>query len=153
MRFIVRAQIPTEAGNKMVKNPKFLQELENYIQKVKAEAAYFFEAGGDRTFAFIINIESADMIPSIAEPLFQDVGAKVEFHPVMVFEDLKKAIEHLNQNCVISINTKDICNTIFYDKKKDIITTETVYTTYSDLEPNQKSPFEIMLLADEGKKI
>jgi hypothetical protein len=96
MRFLVRAQIPTEAGNKIVKNPTFLQELENYIHKVNAEASYFFEAGGDRTFAFIINIESAEMIPSIAEPLFQDIGAKVEFHPVMVFEDLKKAIEHMN---------------------------------------------------------
>ena len=96
MRFLVRAQIPTEIGNKMVKNPEFLQELENYINKVKAEASYFFEAGGDRTFVFIVNIESAEMIPSIAEPLFQDIGAKVEFHPVMVFEDLKKAIEHLS---------------------------------------------------------
>jgi SpoU rRNA methylase family enzyme len=96
MRFLVRAQIPTEIGNKIVKNPKFLQELENYINKVKAEASYFFEAGGDRTFVFIVNIESAEMIPSIAEPLFQDIGAKVEFHPVMVFEDLKKAIENLS---------------------------------------------------------
>lgn len=95
MRFLVKAQIPTEAGNKVIKNPKFLQELENYIHKVKAEAACFFETSGDRTFAFILNIESADMIPSIAEPLFQDLAAKVEFHPVMVFEDLKKAIEHL----------------------------------------------------------
>ena len=96
MRFLVRAQIPTEIGNKMVKNPKFLQELENYIHKVKAEASYFFESGRDRTFVFIVNIENAEMIPSIAEPLFQDIGAKVEFHPVMVFEDLKKAIEHLS---------------------------------------------------------
>ena len=48
--------------------------------------AYFFEAGGDRTFAFIVNLESADMIPDTAEPLFQDLGAKVEFHPVMLFE-------------------------------------------------------------------
>lgn len=68
MRFIVRAQIPTEAGNRMAKNPKFLQALENDIQKVKTDAVYFFEAGGDGTFAFIINIETADMIPSIAEP-------------------------------------------------------------------------------------
>ena len=52
MRFLVRAQIPTEIGNMMVKNPKFLQELENYIHKVKAEASYFFESGGDRTFVF-----------------------------------------------------------------------------------------------------
>jgi hypothetical protein len=92
MRFLVRAQIATEAGNKMVKNPKFLQNLEDYMKKVNAEAAYFFEAGGDRTFAFIVNMDSADMMPSLAEPLFQDLGAKVEFHPVMVLEDLKKAL-------------------------------------------------------------
>jgi hypothetical protein len=35
------------------------------------------------------------MIPDIAEPLFQDIGAKVEFHPVMLFEDLKKAVGRL----------------------------------------------------------
>jgi len=95
MRFLVRAQISTDAGNRIVKNPKFIQNLEDYIEKVNAEASYFFEAGGDRTFVFIMNLESADMIPSVAEPLFQEFGAKVEFHPVMVFEDLKKALEQV----------------------------------------------------------
>lgn len=95
MRFLVRAQISTDAGNRMIKNPKFMQNLEDYIKKVNAEASYFFEAGGDRTFAFIVNLESSDMIPSVAEPLFQDFGAKVEFHPVMVLEDLKKALAHM----------------------------------------------------------
>jgi hypothetical protein len=95
VRFLVRAQVPTDAGNKLVKNPKFLQNLEDYMKKVNAEAAYFFEAGGERTFAFIINMDTADMIPSIAEPLFQDLGAKVEFHPVMLIGDLKKALERL----------------------------------------------------------
>ena len=95
MRFLVRAQISTDAGNRIVKNPKFIQNLEHYIKKVNAEASYFFEAGGDRTFVFIVNLESSDMIPSVAEPLFQDFGAKVEFHPVMVFEDLKKALEQV----------------------------------------------------------
>ena len=95
MRFLVRAQISTDAGNRIVMNPKFIQNLEDYIKKVNAEASYFFEAGGDRTFAFIVNLESADMIPSVAEPLFQEFGAKVEFHPVMVFEDLKKALEQV----------------------------------------------------------
>jgi hypothetical protein len=28
----------------------------------------------------------------IAEPMFQEYDAKIEFHPVMVFNDLKKAI-------------------------------------------------------------
>jgi hypothetical protein len=95
MRFIVRAKIPTEAGNKMVKDPKFIQNLEEYMNKVKPEASYFFEADGNRIMAFVVNIDSVDTIPSIAEPLFQELGANVEFHPVMSFDDLKKAVQHL----------------------------------------------------------
>jgi hypothetical protein len=96
MRFIVRAKIPTEAGNKMVKNPKFIQNLEEYINKVKSEANYFFEADGNRVLVFVVNMDSVDMIPSIAEPLFQEMGANVEFHPVMSLDDLKKAIQRMN---------------------------------------------------------
>jgi hypothetical protein len=95
MRFIVRAKIPTEAGNKMVKDPKFIQNLEEYMNKVKPEASYFFEADGNRVCAFVLNFDTVDMIPVIAEPLFQEMGANVEFHPVMSFNDLKKAVQNL----------------------------------------------------------
>ena len=44
MRFLILAKIPTEDGNKMVQDPNFLRKLEIYINKVKAEATYFFEA-------------------------------------------------------------------------------------------------------------
>ncbi len=92
VRFIIRAQIPTEAGNRMMQNPNGMQQIEAYIQSVKAEAAYFFEAGGDRTMVFVVNMDRADQMAVFAEPLFM-MGAKVEFHPVMLLEDLKKAGE------------------------------------------------------------
>jgi hypothetical protein len=92
MRFLIRAKIPTEDGNKMVQDPNFLEKLEKYINKVKAEAAYFFEADGDRVAAFIVDIQSADQIPVLTEPLFSGMGANVELHPVMSIEDLKKGI-------------------------------------------------------------
>ena len=41
---------------------------------------------------FIVDIQSADQIPVLAEPLFSGMGAHVEFHPVMSLDDLKKAI-------------------------------------------------------------
>jgi hypothetical protein len=94
MRFVIRAQIPTEAGNKMMQNPNGIADIEKYMQKVKAETAYFFEAGGERTMVFIINMDGADQMAVIAEPLFM-MGAKVEFHPVMLIEDLKKAASHM----------------------------------------------------------
>ena len=76
----------------MIKDRKGIQKLEAYYKKIKGEAAYFYEQDGLRTFEFIVNLPSTDRIPSIAEPMFQEYDAKVEFHPVMLFEDLKRAI-------------------------------------------------------------
>jgi len=92
MRFLILAKIPTEDGNKMVQDPKFLEKIEKYINKVKAEATYFFEADGNRVASFIVDIENADQIPVLSEPLFSGMGAHVELHPVMSLDDLKKGI-------------------------------------------------------------
>jgi hypothetical protein len=101
MRFLIRAKIPTEAGNLMVRDPNLLTKLETYINKVKAEATYFFEADGNRVAAFIVDIQGADQIPVLAEPLFSGMGAHVELHPVMSLDDLKKGIPQ----AVVEINS------------------------------------------------
>src|SRR5215467_5179661 len=95
MKFVVRAKIPVETGNRMVKDPRFLPNLEKYISQNKVESAYFYESEGMRTFAFVIEMKSADMLPSIAEPLFQQYHAKVECHPAMTLADLKRAIKKI----------------------------------------------------------
>jgi hypothetical protein len=92
MGFLIPAIMPTEAGNKAVQDPNFLKNLEDYMNKTKPEATYFFEAGGDRVAAFVVDMQSADQIPALAEPLFIGLGAKVEFHPAMNFDELKKGI-------------------------------------------------------------
>ena len=92
MRFLIHAKIPTEDGNKMLQDPNFLGKLEKYINKVKAEATYFFEADGNRVAAFIVDIQNADQIPVLIEPLFSGMGAHVELHPVMSLDDLKKGM-------------------------------------------------------------
>lgn len=92
MRFLISAKIPTEAGNLMVQDPNLLSKLETYIDKVNAEATYFFEADGNRVATFIVDIQSAYQIPVLVEPLFSGMGAHVELHPVMSLDDLKKGI-------------------------------------------------------------
>ena len=93
MRFLVRAKIPTESGNKAIQDPTiFLKNIEEYINKVKAEAAYFMPLDGHRAACFIVNVESNDQIPSIAEPLFLGMGANVDLIPIMDFDDLKKGL-------------------------------------------------------------
>lgn len=92
MRFLVRIQPTVEGGNKMIKDPKGFQKLQAYYKKIKGENAYFYEQDGLRTFEFIVDLPSVDQIPVIAEPMFQDYNAKVELHPVMLFEDVKKGL-------------------------------------------------------------
>lgn len=94
MRFAVRVTIPTEVGNRLVKDPNFIPNIEQFMKTNNVEAAYFYEAGGERSTTYILDLPSTDKIPAIAEPLFQ-MGAKVQFHPVMLLDDLKKAIQSL----------------------------------------------------------
>ena len=61
------------------------------MDKIKLEASYFFEVDGKRKFGFVVDKQNSDQMPMFAEPLFQ-WGAEVEFHPVMSFDDLKKAV-------------------------------------------------------------
>jgi hypothetical protein len=92
MRFLIRTRIPTEDGNKMVQDPNFLKNLEEYMNKVKPEAAYFMPIDGHRSAAFIVNIQSNDQVPAVVEPLFQWMGANVDVIPVMNFDELKMGI-------------------------------------------------------------
>ena len=95
MRVLVRAMIPTVAGNKMIKDPNFLKNLEEYLQKFNCEAAYFTEVNGSRTMVLILDLPSTEMIPAIVEPLFQGFDANVEIHPAMNLDELKKAISNM----------------------------------------------------------
>ena len=95
MRVLVRAMIPTTAGNRMVKDPNFLKSIEDYTKKFNCEASYFTEVNGNRTMVFVLDLPSQDMIPAIAEPLFQGFDANVEIHPAMNLNDLKKAISSM----------------------------------------------------------
>ena len=79
----------------MIQDPNGIRTLEDYLKKVKAEAAYFGEDKGERTFYLVTDITGADKIPAIAEPLFQGFKAKVEFHPVMTADDLRKGLQFL----------------------------------------------------------
>jgi hypothetical protein len=93
MRFVIRARIPTESGNKLVQDPNFITKLEEYINRIKPEASYFMPVEGQRSMAFIVNIERNDQLPSTVEQLFQ-WGANVDVIPVMNFDDLKKGLQN-----------------------------------------------------------
>ena len=91
MRFLLKVSIPVEAGNEAAREGTLGKTISEILRKLKPEAAYFVAEGGRRTGFLIVQMENAHQIPSIAEPWFLAFNAAVEFHPVMLPEDLERA--------------------------------------------------------------
>ena len=97
MRTLLKFQIAVEAGNEAVRSGKVAQVNQALMARVQPEAVYFFTENGKRTGFVVFDLEDPSQIPLIAEPLFQEFNATVEFFPVMNADDLQKAITALAQ--------------------------------------------------------
>jgi hypothetical protein len=91
MKFLVKAEFPNDAGNAFVKNPSWSEKIQGILQDQKAESPHFLALDGHRTCLYFVNINDSAKIPSIAEPWWLMVQAKVDVTPVMAAEDFAKA--------------------------------------------------------------
>ena len=91
MRFLVKVNIPVEAGNAAAKAGKLGTTIQAILADLKPEAAYFTDDNGKRTGFLFLEMQDAAQIPGIAEPWFLAFNASVEIHPVMVPDDLARA--------------------------------------------------------------
>src|SRR3954466_7734292 len=91
MRFLMKVNIPNETGNAAAKSGKLGTKIQSILADLKPEAVYFSDDKGQRTGYLFFEMTDASQIPAIAEPWFLAFNAAVEFHPVMVPDDLAKA--------------------------------------------------------------
>lgn len=91
MRVMLKVGIPVEAGNAAAKAGKLGTTIQSILADLKPEAAYFTDDDGKRTAFLFLDLQEASQIPAIAEPWFLAFNASIEFHPVMIPEDLAKA--------------------------------------------------------------
>jgi hypothetical protein len=92
MRMMLKITIPTETGNRAVKDGTLPKVVEGLMGKLKPEAAYFAADQGLRTAMVFFDMRDASEIPVIAEPIFQGLDAKLELRPVMNAADLQKGL-------------------------------------------------------------
>jgi hypothetical protein len=91
MRMLIRVTLPHEPFNKLVRNGTVGQKINEILEELKPQAVYFTELRGQRTAVIIADLSDASKIPVIAEPWFLTFNADVEFHPVMLPDDLMKS--------------------------------------------------------------
>jgi hypothetical protein len=95
MRMMLKVHIPVESGNKGVFDGTMHRVLGQSLEHLKPEAAYFCADQGARTAYLVFDLKDVSDIPSIAEPFFNQLNAKVELKPVMNFDDLRTGLGKL----------------------------------------------------------
>ena len=93
MRMMLRWTVPVERGNETIRDGTLTRTLETLMKELAPEAAYFFAENGERAGMMVFDMTDPSQIPVIAEPLFLNLDADVEFVPVMNADDLRKALE------------------------------------------------------------
>jgi len=89
---MLRITIPVEKGNEAFKDGSLASTIQGLMEELKPEAAYFAPEGGERGAMIVFDMTDPSQIPQIAEKLFANLHAAVEFLPVMNADDLKRGL-------------------------------------------------------------
>jgi hypothetical protein len=96
MRVLLTAQLDTEKGNEAIKDKKLSEIMKAAVEPLRPEAAYFGAKDGCRTAFIVFDLKDTSDIPKVAEPFFLQLGAKVEFIPVMNFDDVQSGVSKVS---------------------------------------------------------
>jgi hypothetical protein len=87
--------IDTAKGSAAFRTGRLGSIIEALMARIKPESSWFTAVNGKRTAFFVFDLDDVSSIPSIAEALFDDLRAEVNFAPVMSAEDLAKGMQRL----------------------------------------------------------
>jgi len=92
MRMLLRASLPVEKGNAMIKAGTLGPTIDKILADLKPEAVYFFaDDNGNRSASIIFDMKDPSQIPAVAEPWFLAFNAAVSLRPVMTPQDFAAA--------------------------------------------------------------
>jgi hypothetical protein len=92
MRFVTFISMSNEAGNKAIKDGSMGRVMQTTMERWKPEGAYFTTMNGERTAIMIVDLPTPAHMVEFAEPLFLQLGAKVDYHVAMNAADLKEGL-------------------------------------------------------------
>jgi hypothetical protein len=92
MRMLLRVVMGLAQTNELNRTGESEELNRQLMDSTKPEAAYFGTENGLRTGYLVFDMVDSAQIPVIAEPLFQRMGATVEFIPVMNADDLQRGL-------------------------------------------------------------
>jgi hypothetical protein len=91
MKFIIKLRMPIDRANEATSDPQFGHKMNELLNDLKVEAAYFTLINGQRGGFLVVNMNDASEMPKYLEPFFAWLNVDAEAYPVMTPADLQKA--------------------------------------------------------------
>jgi len=89
---LMLVDLPPEPFNSLVRKGTAGETLQRILGEIKPEAVYFTTTDkGHRGAVIVVDVSDPSRVPSIAEPLFLQFQAGIEFRVAMTPEDLGKS--------------------------------------------------------------
>lgn len=93
MRMLMRWRLGVTETNEALRSGRMAEINKRLDELTKPEAQHFCTEGGTRTGYVFFDLADPSDIPPIAEPLFQELNATVEFIPAMDAAQLGAGLE------------------------------------------------------------
>ncbi|MCX5049882.1 MULTISPECIES: DUF3303 family protein [unclassified Streptomyces] len=97
MRMLLKASFDTEKANEAIRNGTLSKLVEEAVEHIKPEAAYFTADEGRRTAFMVFDMQESSQMPAFSEPFFLNLDAKISYTPVMNLEDVQKGLSQLGR--------------------------------------------------------
>jgi hypothetical protein len=98
MRMLMKISIPVDAGNAAARSGTLGSTIKGILDELKPEATYFTaNEFGERCGYVVFDMKETSQIPSIAEPWFLALNARVSISPAMTPQDLATATPAIEQ--------------------------------------------------------
>ncbi|MEU9058222.1 hypothetical protein AB0D13_04785 [Streptomyces sp. NPDC048430] len=91
MRMLLTAQADTVTAHRSVSDGTMPKIIEEVVEQLKPEAAYFTLRNGQRACLMVFGMQESAQMPPLMEPLFL-AGSKIALQPVMNLGDLRAGL-------------------------------------------------------------
>ncbi|MEV0239486.1 hypothetical protein AB0I06_06030 [Streptomyces sp. NPDC050674] len=97
MRVMLKASMDTEKANEAIRNGTLGKLIQEALEQIKPEAAYFTSDHGKRTAFLVFDMQDSSQMPVLSEPFFLHLNAEITYTPVMNVEDVQKGLSQLGR--------------------------------------------------------
>ncbi|MER7477574.1 hypothetical protein ABTX60_07930 [Streptomyces sp. NPDC126510] len=97
MRVLLKASMDTEKANEAIRNGTLGKLIQESMEQIKPEAAYFTTDHGKRTAYVVFDMQDSWQMPVISELFFLQLDAEISYTPVMNMEDVQKGLSQLGR--------------------------------------------------------